>query len=254
MVVTEALAHGIPVLATRVGGLPEAARPRAPGGRRPGILVPPDDPAALAGAVEQWLGDPAAARAPAPAAAERPPAPLPTWAATSAEVVRRAGRTTGWRPDRGGGRDRLGRAAGGGGEPASPGAVCPEQQVLRSRPVGRSRRPGGRNRRERGGGGRVRWAARSSSAALVVVLGTGPFLAALRATDARALAVGALIAAAHHAVRGLAVAARRAPTGHRPHLRRRRGLVLPRPVPQRHAARRGARRRRARGAARTGRR
>ena len=64
MVVTEALARGIPVLATRVGGLPEAVG-HAPGGRRPGILVPPDDPAALAGALQQWLGDPGLRGAPA---------------------------------------------------------------------------------------------------------------------------------------------------------------------------------------------
>jgi glycosyltransferase involved in cell wall biosynthesis len=58
MVVTEALARGIPVLATRVGGLPEALG-RTTGGRRPGILVPVDDPSATAGSLEQWLGDPA---------------------------------------------------------------------------------------------------------------------------------------------------------------------------------------------------
>src|SRR5207245_1844447 len=54
MVVTEALARGIPVLATRVGGLPEALG-RTPSGARPGLLVPPDDPAALAAALRRWL-------------------------------------------------------------------------------------------------------------------------------------------------------------------------------------------------------
>jgi glycosyltransferase involved in cell wall biosynthesis len=86
MVVTEALARGIPVLATRVGGLPEALG-RAPGGRRPGTLVPVDDASALAGALEQWLGDPRVREHLRAAARERRPT-LPTWAATTAEVAR----------------------------------------------------------------------------------------------------------------------------------------------------------------------
>ncbi|MGC1213497.1 MAG: glycosyltransferase family 4 protein, partial [Micromonospora sp.] len=57
MVVTEALARGVPVLAGEVGGLPEALG-RAPDGSRPGLLVPPDDPDALAGALRRWLTDP----------------------------------------------------------------------------------------------------------------------------------------------------------------------------------------------------
>ncbi|WP_433134433.1 glycosyltransferase family 4 protein [Micromonospora sp. CA-240977] len=56
MVVTEALARGLPVLATRVGGLPEALG-RTADGHLPGLLVPPDDPAALAGALSRWWGD-----------------------------------------------------------------------------------------------------------------------------------------------------------------------------------------------------
>lgn len=57
MVVTEALARGIPVLATAVSGLPEAVG-RAPDGSLPGLLVPADDPAELAGALRRWLTDP----------------------------------------------------------------------------------------------------------------------------------------------------------------------------------------------------
>jgi glycosyltransferase involved in cell wall biosynthesis len=56
MVVTEALARGIPVLATAVDGLPEALG-RAPDGSLPGLLVEPGDPAALAGALRHWLAD-----------------------------------------------------------------------------------------------------------------------------------------------------------------------------------------------------
>ncbi|MFY7070441.1 glycosyltransferase family 4 protein [Nocardiopsis changdeensis] len=58
MVVTEALARAVPVLASGVGGVPEAlGRDRA--GARPGLLVPPGDPDALARALRLWLTDPA---------------------------------------------------------------------------------------------------------------------------------------------------------------------------------------------------
>ena len=56
MVVTEALTRGLPVIATAVGGLPEALG-RATDGRRPGLLVPPDDSVALAAALRSWLTD-----------------------------------------------------------------------------------------------------------------------------------------------------------------------------------------------------
>ena len=56
MAVTEALAHGLPVLAAAVGGLPEALGYTADG-TRPGQLVLPGDPAALAAALRDWLGD-----------------------------------------------------------------------------------------------------------------------------------------------------------------------------------------------------
>jgi glycosyltransferase involved in cell wall biosynthesis len=56
MTVTEALAHGLPVIAADVGGLPEALGATADG-TRPGQLIPPGDPAALAAALAGWLGD-----------------------------------------------------------------------------------------------------------------------------------------------------------------------------------------------------
>jgi glycosyltransferase involved in cell wall biosynthesis len=56
MVVTEALARGLPVVATSVGGLPQALDGES-GGARPGLLVPPDAPVALAEALSAWLGD-----------------------------------------------------------------------------------------------------------------------------------------------------------------------------------------------------
>jgi glycosyltransferase involved in cell wall biosynthesis len=56
MAVTEALAHGLPVIAAAVGGLPEALGSAADG-TRPGQLVPPGDPAALAATLADWLGD-----------------------------------------------------------------------------------------------------------------------------------------------------------------------------------------------------
>jgi glycosyltransferase involved in cell wall biosynthesis len=56
MTVAEALAYGLPVIAAAVGGLPEALGSTADG-TRPGQLIPPGDPAALAAALADWLGD-----------------------------------------------------------------------------------------------------------------------------------------------------------------------------------------------------
>jgi glycosyltransferase involved in cell wall biosynthesis len=56
MVVTEALARAVPVLASDVGGVPEALGATADG-RRPGLLTPPGDVAALAGSLRRWLGE-----------------------------------------------------------------------------------------------------------------------------------------------------------------------------------------------------
>jgi glycosyltransferase involved in cell wall biosynthesis len=56
MAVTEALAHGLPVITTTTGGLPDALG-AAPDGVRPGLLVPPGDAPALAHAIATWLTD-----------------------------------------------------------------------------------------------------------------------------------------------------------------------------------------------------
>ena len=53
MVVTEALGAGLPVVATAVGGVPEALGRTDSGA--PGWLLPPGDPVALAGALGAWL-------------------------------------------------------------------------------------------------------------------------------------------------------------------------------------------------------
>ena len=57
MVLTEALARGLPVVAAEVGGVAEAVGYGADGAR-PGLLVAPGDPAALGAALRAWLRDP----------------------------------------------------------------------------------------------------------------------------------------------------------------------------------------------------
>ena len=54
IVASEALARGVPVLATDVGGVREALG-SAPGADVPGLLVPSDDPVAMAEALRSWL-------------------------------------------------------------------------------------------------------------------------------------------------------------------------------------------------------
>jgi len=84
MVVTEALAHGLPVVATEVGGVPEALG-RAADGHLPGLLVPPGDPAALGAALRAWLGD-AALRERLRRAARERRASLSRWSTTASVV------------------------------------------------------------------------------------------------------------------------------------------------------------------------
>jgi glycosyltransferase involved in cell wall biosynthesis len=85
MVVTEALARGLPVVAADVGGVPEALG-AAPDGALPGRLIPPDDPVALAGALRDWLTDPALRDRWRTAARARR-ATLPGWAGTARRLA-----------------------------------------------------------------------------------------------------------------------------------------------------------------------
>ena len=90
MVVAEALARGLPVVATDVGGVPEALGHGADG-TRPGLLVPPDDPAALRHALRAWLED-ADLRGRLRRAARERRESLADWPTTTAAVADALGR------------------------------------------------------------------------------------------------------------------------------------------------------------------
>ena len=81
MVVTEALARGLPVIATGVGGVPEAL-----GDPDAGLLVPPDDAPALADALRCWLTE-AGRRDRLRAAARARRETLPDWQHTSGRLA-----------------------------------------------------------------------------------------------------------------------------------------------------------------------
>lgn len=88
LVVTEALARGIPAVVTRGTGAEEALGRAAPDGeapgRLPGALVPAGDPGALADAVRSLLGDD---REAAVAAALERRAGLRSWAGTAQDIL-----------------------------------------------------------------------------------------------------------------------------------------------------------------------
>ena len=85
MVVIEALARGLPVIAADVGGLTEALGHGADG-IRPGLLIAPDDVGALAAALRSWLGD-AQLRARLRRAALERRESLPEWSTTASVLA-----------------------------------------------------------------------------------------------------------------------------------------------------------------------
>lgn len=85
MVVAEALAYGLPVIASHVGGVPEALG--AVDGRTPGRLVAAGDPAALAAALRTWLEDKHERAALRDVALARRRS-LPDWSDTARRVMR----------------------------------------------------------------------------------------------------------------------------------------------------------------------
>ena len=86
MVVTEALARGLPVIAADVGGVPEALGTTADG-TRPGLLAPPNDVAAFSDALRLWLSDADTRGSLRTAALERRAA-LRGWSETADRVAR----------------------------------------------------------------------------------------------------------------------------------------------------------------------
>jgi glycosyltransferase involved in cell wall biosynthesis len=79
MAYAAAIAHGLPVVGTKTGAIPETVPDGA------GILVPPDDVAALAAALRMMIAD-AALRERCAVVARR--APLPTWEAAAQVFLR----------------------------------------------------------------------------------------------------------------------------------------------------------------------
>jgi glycosyltransferase involved in cell wall biosynthesis len=85
MAAAEALARGLPLIATTGGGLPDTVG-HAPDGTRPGLLVPPDNADGLAAALRRWFDEPAL-RDRLRAAARARATGLPSWSATATAVA-----------------------------------------------------------------------------------------------------------------------------------------------------------------------
>jgi glycosyltransferase involved in cell wall biosynthesis len=85
MVVTEAIGHGVPVIAASVGGVPEALGCTADG-RLPGLLVRPAEAGALAAAIRAFLSDASLRRRLRLAATDRR-AGLQPWSSTSERLA-----------------------------------------------------------------------------------------------------------------------------------------------------------------------
>ena len=231
MVVTEALAHGIPVLATRVGGLPGGARPH-PGGSGPACWCRRTTRCASPAPSSSGSGDPALRRT-----CERRPR-------TGGPRCRRGPPRAPWWP---------GCSPGGGlsGSPVNRPAsalVCPDSRGDRSRP--------GVDERQEAGIDTSWWRwARPLGGALVLgalVGGSAPGRSStrcVRPTSGRWRPARSSPWSPRCAAPGAGGWSR---AGWAPSLTlvARRRLLLPRAVPQRHAARRRARRRRPRRAAR----
>lgn len=80
LAIADALRRGIPVVASRVGGIPEAVAGRA------AVLLPPDDPGAWSEALGRWMTDPDL-RAELKRDALRGRAALPRWSDAAARVA-----------------------------------------------------------------------------------------------------------------------------------------------------------------------
>ena len=81
MAYAEAIAHGLPVIGTTAGAIPDTVPPSA------GVLVPPDDRPALAAALRRLIGD-ATERARLAAGARAAAATLPTWRGSAQAFAR----------------------------------------------------------------------------------------------------------------------------------------------------------------------